>query len=59
MNFPDYGFTKKLNAGVSFDEAINRTTAALKEQGFGIITEINVTETFKKKLYLCVGCLKK
>jgi len=35
---------------VSFDEAIARTTQALKDEGFGIITEIDVKETLKKKL---------
>lgn len=35
---------------VDFDEAVRRTTEALKRQGFGIITEIDVQNTFKKKL---------
>ena len=35
---------------VSFDEAISRITKALKEEGFGILTEIDVQETLKKKL---------
>ncbi|MDY0104243.1 MAG: DUF302 domain-containing protein [Lentimicrobium sp.] len=35
---------------LSFDEAIERVTILLKEQGFGIITQIDVTDTFKKKL---------
>lgn len=35
---------------LSFNDAIDRVTELLKEQGFGIITQINVTETFKKKL---------
>ncbi len=43
-----YYFAKTLHCG--FDEAIERTTAALKEAGFGIITEIDVRETFRKKL---------
>jgi uncharacterized protein (DUF302 family) len=43
-----YYFSKTLPVG--FDEAVRRTTEALKQQGFGIITEINVKETFKKKL---------
>lgn len=33
-----------------FDTALQRTTAALKEQGFGVITEIDVKETLKKKI---------
>jgi uncharacterized protein (DUF302 family) len=33
-----------------FDAAVERTTAALKRAGFGIITEIDVRETFRQKL---------
>jgi len=43
-----YYFAKTLTAG--FDEAIRRTTEALKREGFGIITEIDVKDTFKKKI---------
>lgn len=43
-----YYFAKVLNA--DFDTAVQRTIAALKQAGFGIITEINVKETFKQKL---------
>jgi len=43
-----YYFSKILPAG--FDEAVRRTTEALKLEGFGITTEIDVTETFRKKL---------
>lgn len=34
----------------SFKEAIEKTTAALKEQGFGVLTEIDIKGTLKKKL---------
>jgi uncharacterized protein (DUF302 family) len=34
----------------SFDEAIARVTDELKKEGFGILTEIDVKETLKKKL---------
>lgn len=34
----------------SFEEIVARTREALKDEGFGIITEINVTETFREKL---------
>ena len=34
----------------SFDEAITRVTEALKKEGFGVLTSIDVRETLKKKL---------
>ena len=43
-----YYFSKTLDAGL--DEAIERATEALKQEGFGIITEIDVKETLRKKL---------
>ena len=44
-----YGYERKL-AGTTFDQAIERVTAALKEEGFGVLTEIDVKDTLKKKL---------
>jgi uncharacterized protein (DUF302 family) len=44
----EYYFTKTVKT--SFDEAIQRTTDALKTEGFGIISEINMHEKFKEKL---------
>lgn len=43
-----YYFNKTLSLG--FDDAIRRTTEALKAEGFGIITEIDVKDTLKKKI---------
>lgn len=43
-----YYFTTVLDD--SFEEAIDKVTKELKEEGFGILTEIDVKETFKKKL---------
>lgn len=43
-----YYFAKTLS--ISFDEAIEKATAGLKEEGFGVLTEIDVRETLKKKL---------
>ncbi len=34
----------------SFDEAIEEATERLKEEGFGVLTEIDVKDTLKKKL---------
>ena len=43
-----YGFSVTTNG--SLEEVKEKTTAALKEQGFGVLTEINVAETLKKKI---------
>jgi uncharacterized protein (DUF302 family) len=44
-----YYFNKVL-VGKSFDDAIELVTAELKNEGFGILTEIDVKETLKKKI---------
>jgi uncharacterized protein (DUF302 family) len=41
-------FTKLTN--LNFDDAISHITAILKEHGFGIITDIDMNETLKKKI---------
>lgn len=43
-----YHFSKTLN--LSFEEAISKVTAELQKEGFGILTEIDVKQTLKKKL---------
>jgi uncharacterized protein (DUF302 family) len=43
-----YYFAKTLS--VPFSDAVQRVTQALQKEGFGIITEIDVQETFRKKL---------
>jgi uncharacterized protein (DUF302 family) len=43
-----YYFSKTL--GISFDEALTKVAEELKKEGFGILTEIDVKETMKKKL---------
>ncbi len=46
---PPYGYTAHMR-GVSFDDARARVTDALKQEGFGILTEIDVQSTLKAKL---------
>jgi uncharacterized protein (DUF302 family) len=43
-----YHFSKTCD--LAFDDAVSKVTADLKDEGFGILTEINVQETLKKKL---------
>ena len=44
----EYHFSKTVN--ISFNEAVEKVTEELKKEGFGIITEIDLQKTFKKKL---------
>jgi uncharacterized protein (DUF302 family) len=43
-----YYFAKTLSA--PFDDVVSRTLSALQAEGFGVLTEIDVKETLKKKL---------
>ena len=44
-----YGFTTSLT-GVSFDDALAKTLAALKAEGFGVLSDIDVQRAMKDKL---------
>jgi len=48
MGKTNYGYGKKVDA--SFDQAIERVKEELQKEGFGILTEIDVKATLKKKL---------
>lgn len=43
-----YGFSKITEYG--FDEAIQKVTEELKNEGFGVLTTIDVKDTLKKKI---------
>ena len=43
-----YYFSKTLK--IDFDEAVEKVTESLKSEGFGVLTQIDVKETLKKKL---------
>jgi len=48
MNEIKYGFGKIVE--VDFDSAIEKVTAELQKEGFGVLTDIDVQATLKKKL---------
>jgi uncharacterized protein (DUF302 family) len=57
---PDYGITRVLGK-VGFEQAVADVRASLAKEGFGVITEIDIRATLKKKLdvdfrpYLILG----
>lgn len=46
--FCSYGFGRRIEGTLA--EAIEKVTGALKNEGFGVLTEINVKDTLEKKL---------
>lgn len=48
MSNSNYGYRKKVSA--NFIEAIHKTKEELKKEGFGVLTEIDIRETLKKKI---------
>lgn len=43
-------YINKSVKGLSFEQAIDKVTKALKDEGFGILTEIDIKATLKNKL---------
>ncbi len=48
MSDAEYGIVK--HVAVGYEEAVALTREALKEQGFGVLTEIDVKKTMKEKI---------
>ena len=44
------GYTYRKSVGLPYEEAVSQVTAALKEEGFGVLTEIDMRATLKEKL---------
>lgn len=44
----EYGYKKKTN--MSFNQAVEKVKEELKNEGFGVLTEIDVKATLKKKI---------
>jgi uncharacterized protein (DUF302 family) len=45
---PDYGYGREVD--IDFNEAIERTKSKLKEEGFGVLCEIDIRAKLKEKL---------
>ena len=43
-------YFNKIVQSKGFDEVIDQTTAALKTEGFGVLTEIDIQKAFKEKI---------
>ena len=48
LQYLKYGFSKTVD--VPYEEAVEKARAALKEEGFGVLSEIDIKEKLKEKL---------
>jgi len=46
----DTRYGMRIEVSIGYEEAIDRVTVALKDQGFGVLTTIDVKQTLKQKL---------
>ena len=53
----------EIQLGAPFEEAMEQVQAALKEEGFGVLTRVDIHDAFQEKLgmdfrkYTILGCL--
>jgi uncharacterized protein (DUF302 family) len=50
MALAEFGYGLRVDLDIPYGTALERVTAALKEQGFGVLTSIDVRQTLKTKL---------
>ena len=50
MDENSYAIRAEFDSKKGFDKVLRRVKSAFLEQGFGVLTEINVAETLKKKM---------
>jgi len=50
MGDPGFPYGVRVTVSLPFDQAVERTTALLQEEGFGVLTRIDVQRTLREKL---------
>ena len=50
---PSFGFHKRVN--LTFNDAVEKVKSALQAEGFGVLTEIDITQTSKRKIDADLG----
>lgn len=49
----DYGYRQRVR--LAYDDAVQRVRQTLKDQGFGVLTEIDMTATLRDKIGVDIG----
>jgi len=45
-----FSYGMKISTKLSYENTLEATVSALKAEGFGVLTEVDVQSTFKKKI---------
>jgi len=54
MGVEEFGYTTRFSGPADFAGIVSKVEATLKENGFGVVTEIDVKDTLKEKLNVTV-----